>query len=311
MLPFPIQKADRISVGDAQYDRSQAIVIDVSRRRCRLTISNNLTNKIYYSDSHYVYGYAGLISVSAGGAYFAIDFSFGLTRVYQVIMQDGNPVGAKPVSEFSLGFEQISSVSEKDWICATAAGKVLVLWDIVRGTVHRKLEFPKRISAVAIGETNFCVWVASGETVSLLGLNGMCFAQLQLAEEVTAVTPIEGELCAICGTEHGSLSFLSFTVETDVLTAQPMQSQHHDMIEKIVIQREIGRYLSVDKAGGVHRWSARGVPEPEGESLALTACTVCTSRTRIICQFCNKAICGECLAAHLKGPNCRHCLAFL
>jgi hypothetical protein len=309
--PFHSQKAERLAIGASQRDLSRSVVINVSRRMCRLTISNDLTSKIYYQDSHYVYGYAGLISVSGGGAYFAIDFSFGLTRVYQVIMQGGNPVGTKCVSEFSLGFDQISSVSGRDWLCATASQKVLVLWDIVRGTIHRKMEFEKRISAVAIGESNFCVWVASGETVFLLGLNGFCFAQLQLDEEVTALTPIEGELSAICGTEHGKLNFLNLTVETGVLASEAMESQHHDRIERIVIQREIKRYISVDVAGGVYRWSARGIPEPEMESMVFTSCAVCTNPTHTICQFCNKAICGQCLANHLKGPNCRHCLAFM
>jgi hypothetical protein len=286
-------------------------VIGVSRRKSRLTISSDLTNKVYYTDSHYLYGYATLISVSQAGAYFAIDFAFGLTRVYQVALQAGIPVGAKFVSEFGLAFGQMSSVSGRDWVCATAAGKALVLWDIVRGTVHRRFAFDDAVSAVAVDEANYCVWVAAGRKIVCLGLNGFRFGEIAFGETVTALTPIEGELAAICGTEIGGLRLVRYVAESGVMLAEAIESRHRDRVEKIVIQRELKRYITVDAAGGVFHWSPHGIPETEMEARIFASCAVCTNPTQTICQFCNKAICCQCFPNHLKGPDCRHCLAFM
>ena len=305
------QPSDALSEQLSQLIRIQSTVINISRRKSKLSIVNNVTDNEYYTEYNFIYGHAISISVSSDSVFFAIDFAFGLTRVYKVIFSKGIPVTANCLSEFSAGSSPKSSVSSHEWVCATASGTILVLWEIVSGTVHRVIHFEDTVSAVSFDESSSSVWAAIGSRIVLIALNGAILAETQISERVSALTRVDGETSAICGTDKGRLFVLRYDLEQEKISQTEMQSQHECYITKIVWQREVRRYLSVDVLGRVFQWNTEGTPETEVETSVFTSCAVCTNPTHTICQFCNKPICAQCRPGHLRGPNCRHCIAFM
>lgn len=305
------QPSRAVSAQLSQLNRIKSTVINVSRRKSKLAIANIVTDTEYYAEYNFIYGHAVSISVSWEGTVFAIDFAFGLTRVYKVVFSKGIPVTAKCLSEFSAGASPVSSVSGRNWVCATASGKILVLWEIISGTVHRVLNFEREISAVAFDEVSFSVWAAVHNRIVLVGLNGVIVAETQLSQNVTALTRMEDNSSVICGTQEGGLFVVRYDFETEAIFQTEMQSQHKNAITKIVWQREERRYLSVDAIGKVFQWNTEGDLQTDLETSVFMSCSICTNPTQFICQFCNKPVCGQCRPAHLKGPNCRHCVAFM
>ncbi|OHT02675.1 hypothetical protein TRFO_30173 [Tritrichomonas foetus] len=291
--------------------RQQTTVISVSRRLSRLTFINNITDKVLFCEYHHLYGLAESISVSIDGVFFVIDFAFGITRAYKVIFSSGNPQRAKCISEFSAGAKPKSSVSGHDWLCATASGKRLAFWEIITGTVHRLIKFDSTITAVAFDESGYYVWVAVGKKIYIIGINGSILGECEVSpENITALMHIDRKPTAFCGTEHGRIFMLTFDLTSSSIDIHELESKHKDPIEKIVQQRVAKHYFSVDSTGRIEKWNPEG-DSINDESSVFTSCAVCTAPTHTLCQFCNKPVCAQCMPNHSKGPNCRHCIAFI
>lgn len=286
-------------------------VINISRRKSKLAIVNNSTDKEYYSDTNFLYGHAESISVSTDGVYFAIDFAFGLTRAYKVIFSRGAPTSVRCLSEFSAGASPISAISGREWMCATASGKILVLWEIITGTVHRVLTFDAPVSAVAFDERLCAVWAGVAQQAVFVSLNGTILGETMLPSCITALSQNDEASSALCGTENGRLFTISYDITTSNILQREVSCEHDSRLTRILWQRDGGCYLTVDASGKVLRWNRDGTPAPGLATASLGKCTSCGDTTRAICQFCNKPVCLQCLPSHLKGPRCRHCIAFL
>lgn len=294
----------------AKINQIKTTVINVSRRQSCLSIKNNYTGKVLYRESNSFYGLAENINVSRDGVFFVVDFAFGLTVAYKVIFSKGNPIAAQKISKFSAGAHPISTVSGQDWICATATGNKLVLWEIITGTIHRIMYFDTPINAVAFDEPIYYLWAASEDKITVVGLNGHIRGSVEMREKTTALTRIEDEPKAICGTELGHLFLLTFLQDKMTVEIKQMNSTHMYRIDKIYLQKHIKRFLSVDSHGETAQWNTEGILEVD-DTPAFTSCAVCTNPTHTICQFCNKPICTQCMPKHVKGPNCLHCVAFI
>lgn len=308
---FQIGETGAKTTQEAPEVLMSSTVINISRRKSKLAIVNNTTDKEYYTDVNFLYGHAESISVSTDGVYFAIDFAFGLTRAYKVIFSRGVPTSARCLSEFSAGASPISAISGREWICATASGKILVLWEIITGTVHRVLTFDAPVSAVAFDERSCGVWAGVAQRAVFVSLNGTMLGETTLPSPITALSQNDGASSALCGTENGLLFTISYDITTSNVLHREVTSEHDSRITRILWQRDAGCYLTVDASGQVLRWNRDGTPAPGLATSTLGKCTSCADPTRAICQFCNKPVCLQCLPSHLKGPTCRHCIAFL
>ena len=292
-------------------ERQKTTVISISRRLSRLTFVNNLTDKVLFRRTHPLYGLAGSISASIDGVFFVIDFAFGITRAYKVIFSGGNPVQAKCISTFSIGSRPISSISGYDWICASASSNRLALWEIITGTVHRLIDFDSLITALSFNESGYYIWVAVSNKIEIVGVNGNILSEKVIEDDViTAITHINRTHNAFCGTKKGKLFMLHFDLASGEINLKELNSLHSNPIEKIIVQRTIRQYLTLDSTGMIEKYDNDG-NLINGESPIFTACAICTNPTHELCQFCNKPICKKCMPNHLKGPNCRHVTAFI
>ena len=296
---------------ERKLNRQKSTVISVSRRLSQLTFVNNLTDKVLFCEYHHMYGLAESISVSVDGVFFVIDFAFGITRAYKVIFSSGTPTRAKCISEFSAGAKPKSSVSGHDWVCATASGKRLAIWEIITGTVHRLIKFDSLITAVAFDESHYYIWVAVSKKVKIIGINGIILGEQEVPDCITAMMHIDRKKTTFCGTETGRIFMLTFNLTTGLIDIQELESKHKDPIEKIVQQNSIKRYISVDSTGRAEKWNPEGEEIDDEETHVFSSCAICTNPTSTLCQFCNKPICDQCMPKHAKGPNCRHCIAFI
>lgn len=290
--------------------RQKSTVISIARRLSRLTFVNNLNDAVLFCEYHHMYGFAESISVSIDGVFFVIDFAFGITRAYKVIYSQGNPTRAKCLCEFSAGAKPISSVSGHDWICATASGNILAFWEIISGTVHRLLKFDADITALSFDESSAFVWIAIENKAIIIGINGKTIATKELDYKITSLMNLHNASSAFCGTKSGKLFKLKFDLTRADIEINELESQHKEPIERIILQRSVKRYLTVDSIGMVEKW------DPEGNRITdlgtpFANCVVCRNPTNTLCQLCNQPICSNCLPKHSKGPNCRHCIAFL
>lgn len=272
-----------------------------------LTISDG--TKIFFAETNYIYGYARNITVSCDSVFFAIDFDFGETWAYRVNFTGGFPSSAHRISSMSVGPHQESSISGDDWICATSSGKTLVLWEIATGRIHRVIKYPQKITAQAIDESTGRVWICVQKQVILLDLNGCVMGLADTESSLTAITTVEGELSAVAGCEDGSLvGFRGAAVEI-----VPIKSDHKSRIVRILLSKT---FVCVDKDGVVSEflppWIDRqSLEEPKPPLTVFASCSVCTNPSASLCRFCGKPVCEQCMPEHVKGPYCKHCIAFM
>ncbi|KAH0786455.1 Beige/BEACH domain containing protein [Histomonas meleagridis] len=297
----------------SQSDFNKTIIINVSRRYSKLSFVSDVTDKTLFYEYNFLYGYAESVSVSKNGIFFVINFTFGLTKAFKVIFKNNVPTSAKFISEFSVGPKPKSVISGIDWICATASLSKLVLWEMITGTTHRVIEFDDPISDLTFYEVSGLIWIGVGEMIVFLGINGQKLGFVDIGEKVTALTQIkesEESLSAFCGTDNGNLYVVNYSLKTRVPEFKQIESNHNCSIKRVIPQNKSGKVISMDAAGVVSQWNTDGMLDPDRSSV-FTSCAVCTNPTQSICQFCNKPICELCKTNHLKGPNCRHCIAFI
>jgi hypothetical protein len=298
------QAANRLPRLANRIGQLNSIVISVSRRRNRLSIVNDVTKKNLYVESHFLWGFAKSISVSTDKTFFSVDFDFGVTKIYRATISKS--VTVSYISELSSA-HPMSAISGGNFLCATASSRRLVIWDIILGTIHRVVEYPKEIVKVVAHEESFAVWVATGQNIILMDLNGQELRLLDLGDVITVLEGMEDGQSVVCGTRLGKIFVVGF--EEAGPKCKELDSPHGCEIEKVIVEKKRLRFTSVDVKGEVKRWDLKG--GVDSDAMVFASCAVCTNPTMSVCVSCGKPMCDQCLAGHLKGPDCRHCFAFL
>jgi hypothetical protein len=179
--------------------------------------------------------------------------------------------------------------------------RLLILWDVVTGFIHRKIEFGDPIEHLAMDE-GFGVWVVTGKEIALVTLNGEMAATAQVNEKITAIVALQlkGTLefrAAICGTEDGRIYLLDPNFQLRNVHFGALVSYHHAEIVEFVLNPSLTQFLSRDVSGVVFVWSAAGVVSPEPVNLQeFAACAVCgTAKPVLRCMSCSQVICDGCV----------------
>ena len=260
------------------------------------------------------FAFASSIRATANGVFLAIDYEFGLTRVYRIIYVDDVPDRLNLLSDFSWSGACKSVISGVHWVCATARQVHVVLWDIVTGTVLRdfKPEPFTTVTAIDIDETCGDFWLATEKCGYVFNVNGYLMARIELDRRITKIAverqPISrNSRYAICGCDDGSMVIASPCVETKQADIRKLPSPHKAPIVDIVIQPDNQSFVSLDVSGNAFIWSGVGLVPPSVDIQCYRReCAMCGSMISGKCKRCGRPVCDVCLNG---GDTCVYCRA--
>ncbi|KAH0794966.1 Beige/BEACH domain containing protein [Histomonas meleagridis] len=228
---------------------------------------------------------------------------------------NGNPTELRFLNDFSWNTSHPkSTVSGSQFICATARGDHVVLWEINHGTIHRDLKFEfSVVKSIAFDEIFNAIWIATNKFGYFVSINGDTLAYIKIEDNVTAmaVMPLsieENDRKVICGCSNGSLFIASSRIENKTIEMKRLPSEHKAKIDHIVINQNNKSFMSVDKDGIAYIWTAQGMNAQIVKPSFFDGCAICGNpQIHNCCSSCGRGICEKCMF----GGTCSLCAALV
>ncbi|OHT08123.1 hypothetical protein TRFO_23489 [Tritrichomonas foetus] len=275
-------------------------------------ILTHLTNKKTQFDHYFTF--ASSLDVSSNGLFLSIDFEFGLTRIWRIIYEDKHPISLRSLSDFNWSTKPASKISGMNFICASMFKNDVVLWEIMNGTVHRRLKFSTKVTSIAIDDEFGAVWVATVGIYYFITLNGQQLASMEFQNDViTVMTPIQLTFAdpnryVICGTETGEVFIATPRIKNGGIDIKKLPSQHGKAIKSIIIHPSRKSFLTVDEDGFVFNWTASGLLS-QPLCFNFYECAHCKSSPKTFCQSCGRVVCHNCMKEADHQRMCIMCCA--
>jgi hypothetical protein len=198
-----------------------------------------------------VFAYASGLAVTANGLFMAVDFSFALTRCYQIRYSQRRPSEFVHISDFSWTARPTSFPNGVHCLVASAVGDKVVVWEMFGGRIHRVLKVPGEVKKIAQDE-EYGVWVVAADGLFMYGINGQLLAQSRIDREITTLCAMQlhrarTERTLICGTAAGELFLAHPLFASGFIDFVKLPSPHESAIERIVVCSTGKAFLSVDR----------------------------------------------------------------
>jgi hypothetical protein len=217
----------------------------------------------------------------------------------------------KSISEFTRVARFVSdgvpksAVSDIDGLVATACEGGLVLWNIVSGTRHRRIETDDFVVAVAFDAAFHGVLIATVSELLYLTVNGEVLCESPIRDvRVTACTfvqlpLVENDRLAIIGTSDGQVLGVAPNFKRRSLKVTALGSVANE-VREIVVHRSKKAFATADASGAVCLWTVKG---PGGIKWSLSQFALCCGencgeKPVQMCLRCGCALCAKCLATH-------------
>jgi hypothetical protein len=284
--------------------------------RHRSAITCQSPTKLFFSVFDHLLAFVNSITVSDNKCFLVVDFVFGLTRIYRILYKNFAPVDLQRLSDVSWLFRPTSVISGFHLIAATVMKRVVVLWDAIIGSVHRKIEFEDVIDFVAMDE-EVGIWVIAKGSIFLLSINGELVAKMVAAAKVTAIGALllkedAVDRAAICGTEDGKVFIVSARTDTHQVDCKELLSEHRAAIVDVVIHSSLKMFLTVDANGIVLMWMGVDLGFQQRMKLkTFASCPFCASAPSVFCSTCNRAVCNRCKRTRKNRVVCASCISHM
>jgi WD40 repeat protein len=284
----------------------EGFVATVERQSLSLKIVEIPTRTVEYREIRQEFAYAHAIAVSWNGLFLTIDFEFGITKCYRIRYNQKKPFECVPISDFSWKMRVRSVPNGVHCIVASALERKLVLWELLRGNLHRVLEFESEILCIAQDE-EYGVWVATEGHVYLVSINGLILAKSEITKCVVTMQAIprhrsETARTLVCGTTTGEIYLLMPLFATGKIDFNRLPSPHERAVEKIVLNPSGKSFVSIDADEICYRWSVPGMKARDLRIGCYGECGVCGGQPPVLfCASCNRAVCGAC---GISGDGC-------
>jgi hypothetical protein len=203
------------------------------------------------------------------------------------------------ISDFSWKGPARSVVSDEFCLVASLVADMIVLWNVIGGTIHHTFSFGEPISAIAFDEA-FGLWIATESQIMLISVNNEMIAKCSIDVAITTIAPVilhssRFDGGAICGTEDGSVVIARADFRHKVVDTRVMTSEHRTRIENVVVHPSRKSFVTVDQAGVCCQWIAVGLGSDTLRLDMYRHCHVCGSKASVFCQTCRGATCRACL----------------
>jgi hypothetical protein len=299
-----------VALGRLARVLSAAPRITLKLRPLRSTIAFHAGPKVCFARFDSLFAFATSVALSENRLLLAVDFVFGLTRVYRIVYANFAPVGLEQLSDISWFERPVSVVSGFHLIVATALRDAVAIWDAVGGGLHRRVECGANVRVLAMDD-EFGVWVALDHELLLLTVNGERVAAVRVPARVTALAAVpqkEETVCraAVCGADDGSI----WAVQCDMreIDWRQLPSEHVAAVVEIVVHPSLKAFLSVDDERGVWLWTAiEGRWMERFKPEAMDGCATCGANAKAACAACGRAVCPRCRCVTGQRTLCGVC----
>ena len=287
-----------------------AVVLD--RDMLCLSFINVKTGEVYFRKHSHLFIFASGISIAANGLMLAVDYKFGMTRVYRIFYKDHAPSSVRTCSIFGWNTKPKSIISGSDLVIASMCGPVLTLWSIFASTIHRVVTLDADIVCMAFDETVNSIWVMTQRKGIFMTVNGYILAEIEMTEIVTTIKVVrlpreEPHRSAILGTEDGSIYTVTPNYHTRTVEMKKLPSPHTCAIKKISLHSSNKTFVSISRDGLVCSWNSLGLAGPRLALDVIAECCGCGAKPTIYCNSCNRGICAECAAGAKPHVLCKDC----
>ena len=287
-----------------------AVVLD--RDMLCLSFINVKTNEVYFRKHSHLFLFASGISIAANGLLLAVDYKFGMTRVYRIFYKDNAPRMVRTCSIFGWNTKPKSIISGSDLVIASMCGPVLTLWNIFAATIHRVVKLDADIVCMAFDETVNSIWVMTQRKGVFMTVNGYILAEIEMTEIVTSIKVVrlpreEPRRSAILGTEDGSIYIVTPNYETRTVEMKKLPSPHTCAIKKVSLHSSNKTFVSISRDGLVCSWNSLGLAGPRLALVQIAHCCSCENKATLYCNSCNRGICADCAEGAKPHVVCRDC----
>jgi hypothetical protein len=278
-----------------------AHIVAVDPRSLLLAIIAVPDGRVVWPCVSNIFASACSIALSANRAFLALDFSFGMTRVFRVHFLDRKPIKLSHVRDFSWSGQARarSAISGVHALVASARGDRLVLWDVMSGSIHRVLSAGAKILSIAFDDAAG-VWAATGREALFVSVNGKVLAHREVREKVTVVAPVAGNANAVCGTASGAIYAVHANKDRSI-DARRLPSEHRHAIDRIVVHPSGRAFVSIDRDEVCVAWGFAAV-----KAANAAQCGICARDPVTVCPGCGWALCRECSGEGSDG-KCKLC----
>lgn len=312
-LLFERNTVRKISKLSARIEPTHPYYIRIDKRLLTMTMLNKETGQIFFSKMDYLMIFADAVSISANGLFLVVDFEFGLTRIYKINFIQSIPSDYSLVSELSWDLVPQSVISGIDFICATAVGARLVLWEFTYGSLHRYKDFDEKIQHISMDEKYGIVWIATDTKLMCFSLNMEMLAELSI-ENITCLEVVPHpsdctERNAILGFENGGVAIALLRFDIKSFEIKNLPSEHEYPVDRIATHPSLEEFLSIDEEGNALLWNAFGVTGATQKLSIYDSCPYCGDKVAAYCNKCNRTVCAHCMSESNPKSLCAMCAA--
>ena len=129
------------------------------------------------------------LSASSDSQFIVIDYNFGISAVYQICYKRGELTGINEVGSIITEQGSVSSISSEYMLCATVQKNILMIWDFMKQTIHRVVEFPFHCLASVFDENDGYIWIWGKTEIALVTINGTFCSMYSFDNQILNVKP--------------------------------------------------------------------------------------------------------------------------
>lgn len=241
-------EVENLQIGESSYKLSNMSfeillsdglhLFEIIPSSLRFSFKSVSKKEVYFQDPNTVF--AKFVSKSANNCFIVVDLDTCISIAFRLIYKGSQLLDVRMISSFSLTDHCKSRVNGTDFIAASVMSHSIVMWDIIRGTWHRTLEFEEELIDSGFDDYNGFLYVLSTNCLYLYNINGIFVSKVELSKIPSALHVCDVDKCdnikpVIVGFKDGSFDCLNFDMETNNFVALFTQSTTSSPITQIAM----------------------------------------------------------------------------
>jgi hypothetical protein len=241
------------------------------------------------------FAFVSHLSVSSDGLWMAVSFDFGRIDVFQLIYEKFAPIEFQRFGTFSAPSScHFSVISSQDFICASAFGSKLILWNFATQLRHREVSLDFRPSWMHFDWFNGMLTVFGRRQVQQFTVNGIQVHSISFSMEICSAgfVPFEcgfDKRAFVVAHPDGTMRLIAVDAEAYRL-AVVCEKKFGFVGNEIIVDMMENKLTVVDKSRTEWCSEFRIIDQ----SSACYRCHFCPKAQTGKCAKCQLAVCDAC-----------------
>jgi hypothetical protein len=268
-----------------------------------LTISLEQFNDLLHSRSDSILAYVSHLSIGEQGLFFVADLSVGVSLSFRIEYRERGKVGFAQTARIEVDGIGRTVVSDIDFLGATFCGTDLIIWNLINGTVHRRLNFESFIRVIAFDQIFSCLLLSTDKRIVYLNMNGDILCEHVWTNEephasaaiFVGVSLSEVSRGGLCGFSNGEVGIVILDFVGKRIRFENLYGLHKHPISEFILHPSKTAVLTVDISGKICIWTSNAIPSLRISIPLFLHCFACNQKPVIARGKRHRVFCGDCL----------------